>query len=601
MLKIKDPIKALFIIPPFSDFYISKDRLYPINATIICKKLKQMGVNTNIVDLRFGSIERKRIPEKLSYLKKFYKKDYSKFSLFNTYNYYGICDKKNQQEFLEKYFQIAGVPDIFLVTSSFSAYRRFALMIIESILTFENIDSNIIIGGNDVAINEIWYKKKIKNLVDKNKFDNNKILIYSKFDLSEFEEYIQKLLDIKSNFIYDEYHKKEISDCSVHKKEINILGKLYSFYHLNKIICYNPIKKDIFLSNPVELYLKGSLILSYGCPYRCSYCFQSAINKQDFNYREVKDIFLDLLSLKEEGFTYIHIEDDSFTANKSKALKIIRLLILFNEKIYKFSYDFPNGINYHKIDEEIINLFERANIKRISISLGTADEEILKNCKRPSDKSQFLKFISYSKKSKISVLVYIIAGIPNQTFLEILNSFFFILENNLNLGFSPYYPVINSEDYIKYDFKNQLENHDNNDFFYASSSLASLNGCLYTEQKALLFKIYRILSYLINEKKKIPDYYNSMVLFFEKLVKENSIEISKFIEGKVEKFILIINHIDYKYINSFLIVLFMKTKNIYIISEKIEKDNKLILNLELFPFFCETEIFHEKFIDYLKK
>ncbi|HQM90150.1 MAG TPA: hypothetical protein PLI56_08435, partial [Exilispira sp.] len=81
---------SLFIIPPFTDFYYTPARLYPISVITVSKYLKKMGFRVIIADLRFGSIRDDNLPDDLSELKKYYRDDITKFSLFSKYKNYGI-------------------------------------------------------------------------------------------------------------------------------------------------------------------------------------------------------------------------------------------------------------------------------------------------------------------------------------------------------------------------------------------------------------------------------------------------------------------------------------------------------------------------------
>jgi hypothetical protein len=590
--------KALFIIPPFSDFYISQDRLYPNNAIYVSKMLQKLKVNTNIVDFRFGFKQKVKIPDNLSYLNDYYKKDFSKFSLFNDYNYYGITKISWQLEFYEKYIKLHGYPDIILITSNFTAYRSHSINVVKSVMKFFDDNTHIIIGGNDVIINKTWYESQINDIKNNLKLDNINVIIYDKFELDEFEKKIEEILE-KLKEVKGIKTKKALNSSfhtsSFKEKRKKILGKIYKFYYLDKIFYYDNHKKEIKVSNPKNLYKAGSILLSSGCPYRCSYCFYSTKKFDKFYYRDKNEILKDLLALKEESFDKIHIEDDSFTAIKKEAIEILKILEIFTSNIHKFTFDFPNGVNYHKIDFEILQKFEKANIKSISIALGSFDEKILKKENRPSFKEEFLKFNRIIKNYNIEVLTYIIAGIPTQSFEEILYSFFLIFENDLSLGFSPYYPVINSVDYIRYKFESQLQKKGYDERFFASSSLFQFENTISTMEKATLFKIYRILSFLSHEKKNEKDYKNKIYNDYLKIIskcKQKFLETLK--ENEESRFDLIIEKEDIKFLESFLFILFLKTSNIYICYEKKIKGKDCIAKFEKFSASEKILLFYEK-------
>lgn len=599
--KSKNKVKALFILPPFSDFYISRDRLYPNNAILISKILENLNITTIIADFRFGIIKKIKIPINLSYLEKFYKKDYTAFSLFNDYNYYGLSSKKDQLEFFKNFLKKYSKPDIILISANFTAYRSHVINLIETIVEFFTEDIFLIVGGNDVIINKNYYEKKIQQLLVEKNTGQEKITIYDRDELKSFKRIIKGIYKklSKNNFEKNNYYQSSFS-----KKMVIFGRKIIKFYYLDKILYYNPAKKQILIVKPLKLYVKGSLLLSYGCPNKCSYCFYSAAKFEKFHYKNKRDILKDLFALKEEGFDYIHLEDDSFTSNKKKAIEILNLIILFNKKIKKFYFDFPNGLNYHKIDDKILNLFQKANIKKISFSLGTINHKILEMTNRPAYLNKFNEIIDKVKKYDIETTAYIIAGIIGQDFYEIIDSFFFLFDMDIKIGFSPYYPVINSIDYIKHNYENQIMRKNFDEKYFASSSLFHFENSLTTSEKASLFKAYRIFSYLHNIKLKFKDWQKEIIRQYNEFIFRNNINITKIIFNNnlsdlYEKNIKIIIEKNYiKYIESFLLFIYFKTENLFIISDKKSGGNILILVMEKFPLDEKAKYFHKKIIRY---
>ncbi len=588
--------EAIFIIPSFSDFYISRDRLYPNNAVAVCKILENLNISTKIVDFRFGFHKKSDIPKSISYLKDFYKKDYSNFSLFNKYNYFGLVDSSFHIEFFEEYKKKFEDPDIILISSNFTAYRGDAINVIESAIKYYQNRSFIIIGGNDVIINSAWYKSRIQDIGNKLKLKLDNIILYNDFDLDRFENIIKNLYE------KDEVNKKNCG--SFQKREIRINEKIIEYYFLEKVFFYNVKESKIKEINPKNLYKVGSILFSYGCPFRCSYCFYSIEKFKRFYYRKIEDIYKDLLALYTEGFDKIHIEDDSFTANKDEAIKILNEIITFKNNFDKFTFDFPNGLNYHKIDNELIEYFEKANILSISIALGSLDEKILTKENRPSKNIEFSNFINLVKNFNIDVQTYIIAGFVGQSFEEILISLFFLFENNLKIGFSPYYPVINSKDYLKYDFENQLYEKGFDEKYFASSSLFGFIGSINVTEKATLFKIYRILSFLSNEKKINKDWiskiYNDYLYFITKsklctsgklIDIDTQFNINNIKNNK--SFEIFVFNDALSSLEAFIFILFLKTLNIYIVNEKKKKEDFVLLKFEKFPSSGKIEIFYK--------
>jgi radical SAM superfamily enzyme YgiQ (UPF0313 family) len=66
-------------------------------------------------------------------------------------------------------------------------------------------------------------------------------------------------------------------------------------------------------------------ITSRGCPWRCGYCFNQAVNKRHFRAQSPHRAIGDIRDLQERfGITGIVFEDDNFFTNKDRALEIVR-------------------------------------------------------------------------------------------------------------------------------------------------------------------------------------------------------------------------------------------------------------------------------------
>jgi anaerobic magnesium-protoporphyrin IX monomethyl ester cyclase len=68
-----------------------------------------------------------------------------------------------------------------------------------------------------------------------------------------------------------------------------------------------------------------ALITSRGCPWRCGYCFNQAVNKRRFRAQSAQRVISEIHDLKERlGITGVLFEDDNFFTDKRRALEIVR-------------------------------------------------------------------------------------------------------------------------------------------------------------------------------------------------------------------------------------------------------------------------------------
>jgi radical SAM superfamily enzyme YgiQ (UPF0313 family) len=86
-------------------------------------------------------------------------------------------------------------------------------------------------------------------------------------------------------------------------------------------------RKDLLVRR--QYLTLASVSGSRGCPYRCTYCFNSVEPKPAFRQRSIESI---VAQIKAEGDAYYIFFDDNFTVNRAFTLKLCRELAQLNIK-----------------------------------------------------------------------------------------------------------------------------------------------------------------------------------------------------------------------------------------------------------------------------
>ncbi len=167
--------------------------------------------------------------------------------------------------------------------------------------------------------------------------------------------------------------------------------------------------------------------LARGCPFRCSYCYES---KGEKSVRRVPlaRIEAELDFFRERAVPQIFVLDPTFNADKKRALA---LLSLISKKAPGTFFSFEARAEF--IDRELAAAFARIPCS-LQIGLQSADPAVLANIRRTFDRRQFQRNIGFLNSAGAVFGLDVIYGLPGDTFRGFKESLDFALSlypNNL--------------------------------------------------------------------------------------------------------------------------------------------------------------------------
>jgi len=119
----------------------------------------------------------------------------------------------------------------------------------------------------------------------------------------------------------------------------------------------------------------GQILTSRGCPYLCSFCGAHIIHSRHWRGHSPDRVILEIDYLvKELGIQELHIEDDNFSLDISRAKKILAGII---EKKYHLFIAFPNGIRIDRLDDELLQLMKTAGVYSITFGIESGSPRII--------------------------------------------------------------------------------------------------------------------------------------------------------------------------------------------------------------------------------
>ena len=409
-------MKILLIQPPIRDFYQTSIRTQPIGLAYLAASLKTHGYEVEILHCQ---TEKKRsipIPSELSYLKDFYPfNDRSPFKLYSGYYHFGMGWEEIRHKIEDS------KADVFGISSSFTPYHGEALEIARIIREWDK-KKIVVMGGAHVSC------------------DPNGVL------KSPFVDYV--VLgegEVRFPLLLEQIERGKIGKIG----EIDGIG-----YRVNGEIRINPQQSFIqnldSLPHPARELLdldryrmkkrrSTIIITSRGCPHGCAYCSTHLIMGASFRKRSPESILQEMMECRNQyGIQIFDIEDDNFTFDKTRAKKLMNLIIeTFGERVIELTA--MNGISFASLDGELLRLMKRAGFKTINLSFMSTDFSIKERMKRPGLAIDFKDIVDKAEQVDLNVIAYAILGMPGQTIEEMVDTLIYLMGKRVLIGPSVYY------------------------------------------------------------------------------------------------------------------------------------------------------------------
>ena len=160
--------------------------------------------------------------------------------------------------------------------------------------------------------------------------------------------------------------------------------------------------------------------LARGCPFKCSYCYESKGDKkvEYFSFDRIKEE-LDLFV--KNNIKQIFVLDPTYNVDKNRAIK---LLDYIRQKAKKIFFHFECRAEF--ISDELAKAFSKINCS-LQIGLQSASEEVLKTVNRNFNKKDFIKKISILNNYGIVFGFDLIYGLPKDNYEGFKNSIDFAI------------------------------------------------------------------------------------------------------------------------------------------------------------------------------
>ena len=186
---------------------------------------------------------------------------------------------------------------------------------------------------------------------------------------------------------------------------------------------------------------------SFGCPFKCSFCFCTAITNYEYYTRELEAVMQELMELEEEN---VFIIDDNFLVDKERIKVFCELLDKYN--IHKHYYISARA-DYIAENEDVIELISKYGFDTVFIGLESFKQKDLDDFNKKSSVELSEKAAKILEKHGIELHASAIVGQDwdKQDFEDFAKWLHTIKYRYIN--FMPICPLPGTEIWDKYKYK----------------------------------------------------------------------------------------------------------------------------------------------------
>ncbi len=158
-----------------------------------------------------------------------------------------------------------------------------------------------------------------------------------------------------------------------------------------------------------------SIFTSRGCPYQCVYCHP--VFGKKYRTRSAENVCEEINILYHEyGIRELHVADDTFNLDISRAEKILDFIIDSNLDI---RISFPNGVRADRLTDKLLGKMKKAGTYMVSYAIETASPRMQKIIKKNVQLDKVFEIIKKTDKLGIIVNGFFMIGFPGETRQEI--------------------------------------------------------------------------------------------------------------------------------------------------------------------------------------
>ena len=158
-----------------------------------------------------------------------------------------------------------------------------------------------------------------------------------------------------------------------------------------------------------------SLITSRGCPARCIFCDSHTIFGRSFRARSAKNIFEEVLYLKDTfNATQFDFADDTITINRQRIYDLCNLILEHNLDIAWMC-----NARVTTVDKDMLQLMKKAGCVRIEFGVESGDPNVLKIMKKGISLEKVKLAHQWANEAGITTGTFVMVGNVGEDFSSV--------------------------------------------------------------------------------------------------------------------------------------------------------------------------------------
>ncbi|MFC2143116.1 B12-binding domain-containing radical SAM protein [Candidatus Aenigmatarchaeota archaeon] len=161
------------------------------------------------------------------------------------------------------------------------------------------------------------------------------------------------------------------------------------------------------------------IVTSRGCPYQCIFCSVRLSMGMKFRQRSPENVVDEIEHWYKKGWKNFQINDDNFTLDIDRAMKICSMIV---SRGLKITWKADNGIRADRITDELLKEMKKSGCIYVSFGVEGGNNKILNAIKKGEKIETIIDSIERTKAAGIDVGVTFIIGNPEERYDDFLDS-----------------------------------------------------------------------------------------------------------------------------------------------------------------------------------